>query len=66
MIAHMNLQANLVDPFSMTSFWNGKFRSTFVQPPVGRKGFNDETVDALLNNLLDQLAKDGMVPSKVH
>ncbi|MHB9119822.1 MAG: hypothetical protein ACYC2R_16360 [Burkholderiales bacterium] len=57
----LNFQANLIDPKTKLRQWTGQFEIRFVEPPVGKNGFDNASVDNLLKNVLEQLAKDKIV-----
>jgi hypothetical protein len=57
----LNFQANLTDPKTRLRQWTGQFRVKFVAPPVGKNGFDNASVDNLLKNVLEQLAKDEFI-----
>lgn len=58
---NLNMHANLIDTKTNTRQWTGQFRNRFVQPPVGRSGYDKPFVDNLLKTILEQMAKDGFV-----
>lgn len=57
----LNMHVNLIDTKTNVRQWTGQFRNHFVQPPVGRSGYDKPFVDNLLRTILEQMAKDGFV-----
>lgn len=57
----LNMQANLIDPRTQLRQWTGQFRNTFVAPPAGKNGFDNEFVDKLLKTVLEQMSRDGII-----
>lgn len=62
----LNMQANLIDPTTKLRQWTGQFRNTFVAPPAGKNGFDNEFVDNLLKTVLEQMSQDGIIPLNEH
>lgn len=62
----LNMQANLTDPRTKRRQWTGQFRNTFVAPPVGKNGFDNQFVDNLLKTVLEQMSKDGVIALAEH
>ena len=62
----LNMQANLLDPATKLRQWTGQFRNTFVAPPAGKNGFDNEFVDNLLKTVLEQMSQDGIISLTEH
>ena len=62
----LNMQANLIDSKTKLRQWTGQFRNTFVAPPAGKNGFNNEFVDNLLKTVLEQMSRDGIIALAEH
>jgi hypothetical protein len=60
------MQANLIDPRTKLRQWTGQFRNTFVAPPAGKNGFDNEFVDNLLKTVLEQMSRDGIIALAEH
>lgn len=62
----LNMQANLIDPTTKLRQWTGQFRNTFVAPPAGKNGFDNEFVDNLIKTVLEQMSQDGIIALAEH
>lgn len=62
----LNMQTNLIDPRTKLRQWTGQFRNTFVAPPAGKNGFDNEFVDNLLKTVLEQMSRDGIIALAEH
>lgn len=58
------MDANLIDTTTSNKLWTGQFMSRFMQPPVGRMGFDNESIDRLLKTILEQMNKGGVIKLK--
>lgn len=57
----INMHANLIDTKTNLRIWTGQFMNRFMQPPVGRMGFDNESTDRLLKTILEQMGKDKII-----